>query len=306
MGAGRPKSIDNAKVFDVAKPGKAKPLSTSRPVVGQAITVRDTSVLPDSNDQKTAVKPLAAPSVTRKVIKPLTEEDETFLGQVEPENNVVNFTETAPELEAKEAEEAAIKPKKETKKLQIVDSTANTAVTVTTGKGSALPSTAPEEKASSSTSIPSEIEQNEDAEEVAQKDVSGEDADPDTDVDSAQSTSDTPEAPEATQEATGAAADAGSEGSESASVDALAEASEKPKLDQKALEEQAKRDAALQELIDSKKYFVPLAHDSSKPKRRGGVGVVFLVILLLLIGAYLLIDAEVIKTSLTLPYEFIK
>lgn len=71
--AGRPKSIDKTRVFDVAKPNKAKPLGTSRPViVNHADSVVDSSVV-TSGDSVASKSALKAPSEGRKIIQPLTQ-----------------------------------------------------------------------------------------------------------------------------------------------------------------------------------------------------------------------------------------
>lgn len=101
------------------------------------------------------------------------------------------------------------------------------------------------------------------------------------------------------------------ETSDGASVDAVAGTVGSKKEAIKKAEEQAKRDAAVQELIDSKKYVVPIGHEGPKTRRTGGHhSALWLVPLLLIIAAvaaaYLLIDAGIIKSSLTLPFDLIK
>lgn len=301
MAAGRPKSIDNAKVFDVAKPGKAKPLSTSRPVVGQAITVRDNSMITGNASEKPS-KPLAAPSVSRKVIKPISMDDVSEEESV-PLQPVANFTETAPELvTAQVATPLESKPKKEAVKLQIVDSTVNDAVKVSTPKDvpAKTESVAGSEKAPASADTePTVVAETEDTpveeEQVSEKTPAEPEAVAASDAVEPKQETDQVSTPEESPES-----------SETASVDALAEASEKPKLDQKLQEEESKREAALQELIDSKKYFVPLAHDSSKPKKRSGFMVFLVLLLVLLVAGYVLVDAGIIDVGIKLPYDLIK
>jgi hypothetical protein len=98
--------------------------------------------------------------------------------------------------------------------------------------------------------------------------------------------------------------------SDAAGVDAMAGAAEAKKLTAQETEEQARRDAAVKELINSKKYVVPINHDSAKTNGSGKhhewLMVLIILILAGLIAGYLLVDAGVISTSIKLPYEFIK
>lgn len=98
--------------------------------------------------------------------------------------------------------------------------------------------------------------------------------------------------------------------SDAAGVDAVVGAAEAKKLAAKEAEEQAKRDAALQELIQSKKYFVPIGHETQQAKsghRHHEWLMVFIIVLLAgLIAGYLLVDAGVVSTSFELPVDLIK
>ncbi|MBA2279168.1 hypothetical protein H0V99_01875 [Candidatus Saccharibacteria bacterium] len=98
--------------------------------------------------------------------------------------------------------------------------------------------------------------------------------------------------------------------SESATVDAVAEAVGSKKQAAKEAEEQEKRDAAVQELIDNKKYYVQLGHDS-RPKKGATyhhqvLTVLLILTMVLVVGAYLAIDAGIIESDFVVPYEFIK
>ncbi len=106
-------------------------------------------------------------------------------------------------------------------------------------------------------------------------------------------------------------ADAAPEDSDAAGVDALAESVNSKKEAAKKAEEQAKKDAEVQALIDSKKYVVPIGHDGPGNKKAGkkGSGLLLTLILLIVIAlttAYLLIDAEVIDIGYEVPFEIIK
>jgi DNA helicase IV len=95
-------------------------------------------------------------------------------------------------------------------------------------------------------------------------------------------------------------------GSESASVDALADSVASKKQNDKALEEQQKRDAVVQELINSKKYIVPLAHDSTKMKSSKAPMTIMLLLLIVVVVAYALVDLGTIDVGFDVPYHILK
>ncbi len=102
-----------------------------------------------------------------------------------------------------------------------------------------------------------------------------------------------------------------SEASDAASVDALAGSVNSKKENAKKAEEQSKRDAELQELIDSKKYVVPIGKEGPMTVKSGnkgsGVGLVLLLIIIVaIVATYLLIDAGIIGTTIELPLDLIK
>lgn len=73
--------------------------------------------------------------------------------------------------------------------------------------------------------------------------------------------------------------------------------------EQSALEDvEAERQIRLSNLINSKKYEVKIKSKSSRSLKK----FIPLILLLLLAGAYLLVDAKIVKTDLKLPYEFFK
>ncbi len=231
MPAGRPKSIDSSKVFDVARPGNSKPLGTSRPV----ITNSDAGVKDQMVDVPTA------PSVSRKIITPITVDTSS-------QNDSTQEVEITPaETASSVVHELKLEP---------------------------ITDMAIDEEAVS--------EEAEDT--LATEDKAEQPPQPETITDQA----DSPGA------------------SESAAVEAVADTGGNNRQEQRAADEQAKLDAALQELIDSKKYVVPLAHDSSGRRGNGMAAAVFLIVLLLVVAAYLIIDAKVLKVGLNLPYHFFK
>ncbi len=274
--AGRPKSIDNSKVFDVAKPGKSKPVSTSRPViVNHSMAVNDASVVNGPGEKS---EPMQAPSTARKIIKPIS------ISGPEDEKPIVNKSSITIIPESRDEAEATV--------------SAPATQTAPEAPTEEDISTSPEPTEEPAEEIKQEAPAVEEAEEATTETVTEE---------AAETAEQEPAKPDEAEEPKAEVTSSSEiETSESASVDALAEASEKPKVDQKVIEEEAKREAALQELIDSKKYVVPLAHDSTKSSSGKGALIALLVILLLAAGAYAAIDAKILKVNIDLPYHFFK
>jgi hypothetical protein len=101
------------------------------------------------------------------------------------------------------------------------------------------------------------------------------------------------------------------ESSDSANVDELVNTVETKKEAVKKAEESAKKDEALQALIDSKQYFVPVGHEgpmTAKARKQGSnFMLVFIIMLLaLLVGGYLAIDAGLVDIGVDVPFELIK
>ncbi len=231
MAASKP-ITDDAKVMDVAKPGKGKVVGTSRPVVSPIVSdSKASNIEVKDDDKKVEEVKLTAPSESRKVIQPLgdvTADDES-------------------------------------------DTPAET--------------TEPTEPVSDSPVIESTVPKAKKAEPEATPEPEAKDPEPE-------------KAPEASDDET----------SESASVDALAAQAETKKQAAKRAEEEAKKDAALKEIIDSKKYHVPISSKLSNP---GGhhvtwVFVVIVLVISVLISAYILADAGVIESPVALPFDLIK
>lgn len=95
------------------------------------------------------------------------------------------------------------------------------------------------------------------------------------------------------------------EGDDSAAVDELVSKAETKREAAKKAEEQAKKDAELQALIDSKQYVVPISGSGGKSGRSKLV-MLALVMVVLLCGGYLLADAGAFGKDIKLPFEIIK
>lgn len=90
-----------------------------------------------------------------------------------------------------------------------------------------------------------------------------------------------------------------------ASVDEMAKAAEQKRLDAEKAKEQAEREKNLQKLIKSKQYYVPIKHGGkSGSAKKALIGI--LVLLFVLAGAYLTVDAKLIDNNIKLPFEIIK
>jgi hypothetical protein len=79
-------------------------------------------------------------------------------------------------------------------------------------------------------------------------------------------------------------------------VGAMANQAEAQKQAQKDAAAAATRQAEMEKAIETKKYFVPIGHDSTKSGGSKGA-LTALVIIVLLAGAYLALDAGVIKVN---------
>lgn len=91
--------------------------------------------------------------------------------------------------------------------------------------------------------------------------------------------------------------------SDEAATEAVAEQAAAKKTTEKEDKEAAARQEAVQKLITEKTYNLPIGE--AKRKRNMSL-ILLLLLLLLLVLAYFAIDAGVIKTSISLPFEFFK
>lgn len=93
--------------------------------------------------------------------------------------------------------------------------------------------------------------------------------------------------------------------SDDAVVDAVVDQVADKKEQERLAEEEQKRKKLVDKLTAEKKYFVPLA--VARHQRNNKIGLVFLVIVVLLIvGAVLAVDAGLVGETITLPFDLIK
>lgn len=98
------------------------------------------------------------------------------------------------------------------------------------------------------------------------------------------------------------------ETSESATVDAVvsgAGSTNKKKKDEQSSEEKAKQET-LQKLTADKTYFVPIGQGRHRRNSHRAWTALTLLIVTVIVGAYLAVDAGIIQTSVTLPVDVIK
>lgn len=112
-----------------------------------------------------------------------------------------------------------------------------------------------------------------------------------------------PEAPEATEAPKSAEeepsnTDVAPETSDEATINAVAEQTGAAKKQKKLDEEEQARQAAMEALVESKKYFVPISEAKKAKAETRAVIVVLVVLLLALVAANLAIDAGIIKTDI--------
>lgn len=96
-----------------------------------------------------------------------------------------------------------------------------------------------------------------------------------------------------------------SEVSDGAVVDAvLDQVTDKKKQEAVDAEEQKRREL-VDKLVEEKKYFVPIGE--TKARKTSKILLIFIAALLpVLVGLVLAIDADIIKTNITLPFDLIK
>lgn len=92
---------------------------------------------------------------------------------------------------------------------------------------------------------------------------------------------------------------------EEAVVDAVVDQMADKKEQDKAAEEDQKREELVAKLVSEKKYFVPLA--VARHSRNNKIGIVVISMLIpLIVGIVLAIDAGVIGENISLPFDLIK
>jgi len=97
-----------------------------------------------------------------------------------------------------------------------------------------------------------------------------------------------------------------SDASDSGAVDAIAEQAETKKQADKEAEAAIAKQQENQKLIETKKYFVPIGHDSTKKGGSQKALIVLLVLIVLAAGAYLAVDAGVVKVNgFEVPYHIV-
>lgn len=89
-------------------------------------------------------------------------------------------------------------------------------------------------------------------------------------------------------------------------VDAVVAQAEsgKVKKDITSVDAEAAKQQALQKQISEKKYFLPIGQVARRRNQRANI--ILLLFLVVLVGAYLAVDAGLIKSSITLPIDLIK
>jgi hypothetical protein len=324
----------NPKVMDVSKPGKTKVTPTSRPViVGRGRSVKDATVneslpaeIADESTSKrikighhdlpntTLVAPHAAPiSQTKKKIMPLSEDEKSEHFGVDiktggavadspatagadadsaPEGkpdllmpNIKVDANTEPQTEADVVEASGSSP---------ADAVAKPFDLTTSGDAAGIASPAaddsdgdglinakkPAAKVPAAVTPPAAAVQQDEPEDTA------------------------PEGDTAEQPADGSDDNPGG-ASDSAAVGALADQVGNKKVADKAVEEASLKTAAVNEAIESKKYYVPIGKDNTKRRGNGGL-IILLVLLVLAAAAYLALDAGIVKIpGFDVPYDII-
>lgn len=343
--AGRPKSIDETRVFDVAKPGKAKPLGTSRPViVNHADAVADSSVVNDKPVNPLNKSELRAPSEGRKIIQPLSTSsaDEEHPSKAEETSGIKILREPKKAVKKSKSIKVVEEAQEEPERIIDLDKADKPTDDLLDGDPKEIDADELKDLEIAMNAEPAEEETEQPEErnnepllvspdaknepetdeadqgilektsEEADDELTKKDEQTEVTVESEEevtvdTTDEKPrvESPDNTDNEDGEGMDSVTPaGSEKAEVDALAEASQKNKATQKAADEQARIDKQLNSLIESKKYFVPLAHDSSPKRSHRKWGISFLLLILVVVGTYLAIDYKLVGASINLPFHF--
>lgn len=123
---------------------------------------------------------------------------------------------------------------------------------------------------------------------------------------SEQSAQETPSNTPSAQQDKEPAADTAEAAEEAAVVDAVASQADLGGKNAKTAQEAAdqKQQEAIDKLITEKKYFVPVGQVAHRRNQRAGI--LALVLLLALIGAYVAVDAGLIDLGIELPIDLIK
>ncbi len=272
------------KFFDVAKPGKSMPPSTSRPaIVGHRTILKDPMVNTGVAASGEVSPPIEEPatekivSTTAPTLKPLSvsvvsdsdpspEAEKTAAKPVDAMPEVTSGVEIVPEADAEEAEESAdIIPVKKTG-----------------GETVITPPEHPEQDEAVETDKPTADSESKQAETT----------------EPAQSTASTTPAPSEAQPAGSAEA--------TAEAEAVVAKSEAEKQAEKASEAAAARVAAAEKLIADKTYFVPVGERRTQRSKKHVGLTLFLCLIGLLALAYLAIDSGMIKTSVDLPVRLFR
>lgn len=283
------KSDDKGKkVFDVAKPGKSAPSSSSRPtIIGHKNMLKDPMVKDDSvseieepkekiiiipEDDKpsgspplppnqTSDDPASSPSATKINIKPINKD-------VAPEDDEV--TEKPPKTSGKDGNSQEVRVNLPKDEQPVAEET-------NTGSEEATDDAEKPQEAEVEDSISSEDTQTSEEDDKEDTDKEGEE----------------PTDKRSTEDKTKAA-----------TVEAVAGQADVQKRFQKQTEEEKARRTAAEKLVAEQKYFVPIGQ--VKRRRNNMIAILILLLLLALVGGYLAVDAGLIETTVELPFEFIK
>ncbi|MCW1908452.1 MAG: hypothetical protein KIH63_003880 [Candidatus Saccharibacteria bacterium] len=258
------------KFFDVAKPGKSMPPSTSRPaIVGHRTILKDPMVntgavasgeVSPSTEEPTTEKVVSTTAPTLKPLSvsvtsasdPSPEAEKTAVKPVDAMPEATSGVKIVPEADAEEAEESAdIIPVKKTG-----------------GETVIAPPEHPEQEGTAET------------------------------TESTQSTASTTLEPSEAQPAGSTEA--------TAEAEAVVAKSEAEKQAEKASEAAAARVAIAEKLIADKTYFVPVGERRAQRSKKHVGLTLFLCLIGLLALAYLAIDSGMVKTSVELPVRLFR
>jgi Mg-chelatase subunit ChlI len=253
---------DQGRVFDVARPGKSTPDSSSRPlIVGHRTMLKQ--------------DPMVS-AMTKVPSDALLPKEEIVLSAPEiPEDPVTDKTPKKPAVRTIKVESSG-KPVAEILMKKAAKAAAETLPVVEE------PAVGVEEQEQPAPNP--EVANKQEAEEVQ-----------------APKQEDSPAADEAASQEKPGEAGEEDKSSEEGEVGAVADKAGAKKAEEKAAEEAAAKQEAYEKLISEKKYFAPIGEKKRKRSMRLGLLLVVLLVFAVLAAGDLLIDAGVIKTSIKPP-----
>lgn len=211
---------------------------------------------------------------------------------IEPEDVHISAEPTNTELAPKEAVKPVTKPAGNKKTLAVTDNSSTTKSSDKTGDELKDINDAPSEESTKALEAAIQEDNSKDLEKPAKESEAAEPTNTET-------SEDIPEAEAASEE------DPNKEQKSGGLVDELAKQAADKKSKAKEEKELSAKEQKINKLIEDKTYFLPIGEVTRKRKNRKSL-VVFLILLIVLAGAYAAMDAGLIEAPIELPIDIIQ